>query len=241
MRSSGDMIEEELTPRELREGVRSGILASIKQDVELRGGRTARLLVAAGTIGVLGAVGLTLLVSRHPFAHHPSWHPVVFGSVWAGLLVVSFAIVFLELRTPSLPLARSALAGILALGLAGTCGAMSPDQHFMHWWTATAIGESIVAAAGLEVGALCFGLMTALWFGAISAFLVLGDGQHPRAKPLLAAVMLLILLAPGVALESVGTSLGVLAGWLVGTAAGALIGVTAGISARAHFAKPQEG
>lgn len=57
---------EERTPPEVREGVRSGILASIKRDVELRGGHTARLLLAAGVVGVIGAIGATLLVSGHP-------------------------------------------------------------------------------------------------------------------------------------------------------------------------------
>ncbi|HPG28712.1 MAG TPA: hypothetical protein PLW10_23980, partial [Myxococcota bacterium] len=62
------MTERESTPPDLREGVRSGILASIKQDVERRGGRTARLLLAAGGVGVVGAVGIVLLISGHPFS-----------------------------------------------------------------------------------------------------------------------------------------------------------------------------
>ena len=61
-------MENQRTPHEVREGVRSGILSSIEHDVELRGGRTARLLVAAGLIGVAGAIGVTLLISGHPSA-----------------------------------------------------------------------------------------------------------------------------------------------------------------------------
>jgi mono/diheme cytochrome c family protein len=63
----------ERPPQEIREGVRDGILASIKGDVELRGGRTARLLVAAGVVGVAGAVGVTLVISGHSFGHHPPY------------------------------------------------------------------------------------------------------------------------------------------------------------------------
>src|SRR3989304_7979579 len=92
----------EYTPPEVREGIRTGVLGALKRDFELRGGRTARLLVAAGVIGVAGAVGITLLVSGHPFGHHPPWHVVAVSAVWSALLVVSLALVFLQARTPSL-------------------------------------------------------------------------------------------------------------------------------------------
>jgi hypothetical protein len=230
----------EHTPEDLREGVRVGILTAIERDVERRGGETARRLAAAGVVGTAGAIGLTLLLSHHPFAHHPSWHPVVFGSVWAGLLVVSLAITFLELRTPSLPLARSAAVGILGLGLAGICGAACPDQHFLNWWSGTRVGSSLSEAGGLALSALCMGSMAALLLGGISAFLILsGDRRRPGA--LLPAAMLLLLLAPGVALQSVGTSVGVFLTWLAGTAAGAFLGVAGGIRARALVSARKEG
>ena len=222
----------EPTSSSLREGVRSGILSSIKQDIELRGGRTARLLGAAGIIGVVGAIGVTLLVSGHPFDHHPPWHVAVFSTVWAGLLFVSLAIAFLQVRTPTLPLARSASVGILGLGLAGICGAVCPDPHFLRWWSATGIGESLTHAGGLALSALCFGFATTLFFGAGAAFIVLSERGHRRMKPLLPALILMVLLAPGVALQSVGASPGVLAGWLAGTGAGAYLGVGGGVWAR---------
>ncbi|MFQ5416271.1 MAG: hypothetical protein ACE5FL_04385 [Myxococcota bacterium] len=224
--------ENERPPPGIREEVRSGILTSIKHDVELRGGRTARLLLAAGVLGVTGALGVTLLISGHPFGHHPPWHVAVFSAVWAGLLVVSFAIAFLQVRTPSVPLARAVSVGILGLGLAGVCGAVCPDQHFLHWWSKTGIGAPLTHSGGPALSALCFGLVTTLFFGAIAAFLVLKDSRHPPVKPILAAGILLILLAPGLALQSVGAPLGVFAGWLAGTAAGAFTGVAAGIRAR---------
>lgn len=231
-------MENERIPRGVREGVRRGILSSIKHDVELRGGRTARLLVGAGVIGVVGGVGATLLISGHPFEHHPPWHVTVFGAVWAGLLIVSFAIVFLRVRTPSLPLARSALVGILGLGLAGVCGAACPDQHFLEWWSATGVGQPLTQAGGLALSALCFGFVTTLLFGAIAAFAVL-SGRGPRAVgPFLPALFLAVLLAPGVALQSVGTTPAVLLAWLVGTAGGAYLGVAGGIRLRALFPAP---
>jgi len=226
--------QNERTPAAAREGVRSGILTSIKHDVELRGGRTAQRLAAAGIAGVVGSIGVTLFISRHPFGHHPPWHMVVFSAVWAGLLVVGFAIAFLGVRTPSLPLAHSAEAGILGLGLAGISGALCPEPHFLRWWSGTAIGSSVEAVGGLAASALCFGMVTALCIGAISAFLVLGNRNRTAVKPLLPSATLVVLLTPGVALQSFDSSLGVFVAWLAGTAAGAFAGVSAGIRARAR-------
>jgi hypothetical protein len=220
------------TPPELREGVRAGIVATVERDVELRGGRTARLLVAAGAIGVLGAVGITLMIAVHPFGHHPHWHSVVFAAVWSGLLIVSLALAFLQVRTPSLPLARSAAIGILGLGLAGICSALCPDQHFLAWWGATAAGARLSAAGGLAVSASVSGWSRRSFFGATAAFI--GWGRGPL-RPLLPAAMLLLLLSPGVALQSFDTSWAVFWSWLLGTAAGAYAGVATGIRMRALF------
>lgn len=225
-------MEDERTPPATREGVRSDILSAIRSDVELRGGRTARRLAAAGIVGVLGAIGVTLLISGHPFGHHSPWHVAVFSAVWTGLLVVSFAIAFLGIRTPSLPLGESALTGILGLGLAGICGALCPDPHFLGWWSQTGAGAALTEFGGQAISALCFGLVTAFCFGGISALLVFGGRRQPTAKPLLPAAALLVLLAPGVALQSFDTSLGVFAGWVAGTGAGGFVGVALGIRAR---------
>ena len=222
----------ERTPPDLREGVRSGIFAAVRRDVEMRGGRTARLLTAAGLVGIAGAVGLTLLVSGHPFGHHAYWHAVVFTAVWAGLLIVSLAIAFLHVRTPTLPLARSASVGLVGLGVAGLCGALCPDPHFLAWWTTTRAGAILVDAGGLALSALCFGLVASLFIAAIAALLVLGDSRRTSMSPLLPAAMLLLLLAPGVALQCVGTSWGVFAAWLLGTAGGSYLGITLGMHAR---------
>ncbi len=229
---------EERTPPEVREGVRTGILASIRQDVEQRGSRTARFLLAAGVVGVIGAIGATLLLSGHPYHHHPPWHVTAFTTVWAGLLFVSFAIALLQVRTPTLPLARSATVGILGLGLAGICGALCPDQHFLHWWSATSVGQALTETAGLALSALCFGFVTTLVFGAAAAFAVLRDPARPIG-PLLPAAVLAVLLAPGVALQSVGTSAGVFIGWLLGSGAGAHLGVAGAIHVRALLARPE--
>jgi hypothetical protein len=224
----------ENTPPDLREAVRSGIVATVQRDVELRGGRTARLLVAAGAIGVLGAVGITLMLAAHPFGHHPYWHITVFAAVWSGLLVVSLALVFLQVRTPSLPLARSAAVGILGLGVAGICSAVCPDQHFLRWWSSTAIGAQLGAAGGVALSAVCFGLASSLFLGAVAAFVGFGRARGP-IRPLLPAAMLLLLLSPAVALQSFDTSWAIFWSWLLGTAAGAYAGVATGIHARLLF------
>jgi hypothetical protein len=225
-------VEEQQTPRGLREEVRAGIVDSLRRDFELRGGHTARLLVVAGVVGVVGAVGATLLVAGHPFGHHAPWHVAAFSAVWAGLLVVTLAIVLLQVRTPSLPLARSASVGLIGLGIAGAFGAVCPDPHFLAWWSATRVGDQLAAIGGLATSALCFGLVTALFFGAAAAFLAISTARTGPVRPPLPAGMLLLLLAPGVALQCVGTSWSVLAGWLLGTALGAHTGVAAGIRLR---------
>lgn len=220
------------TPEELREGVRAGILAGLERDLAQRGGQTARRLAAAGVFGVAGALGVTLLLSGHPYGHHPPWHAVGFGAAWAGLLVVAFALVLLEVRTPSLPLARSAELALLGLGIAGLCGAACPDPHFLHWWRDSAPGGRLAAAGGLALSALCFGLVTALVFGGGAALLGRGLRRAALLRPWLPATMLLALLAPGVALQSVGTSWAVFGSWLLGSAAGAFAGVALGLRLR---------
>ena len=228
------MTEADRTPNDVREGVRSGILDAIKQDVEHRGGRTARLLVASGVAGVFGAIGITLLISGHPFGHHPPWHVAVFSAVWAGLLVVALAFVFLRVRTPTLPLSQAAMTGVLALGLAGICGAICPDQHFLHWWSETGVGGSLSGAGGIGLAALCFGGVTTLFIGFLAALMTLTREQ----KPLLPAFVVFVMLVPGVVLQSVGASAGSLMSWLAGTAAGAFVGVAAGVRARSVFSTP---
>jgi hypothetical protein len=228
----------EPTPPEVREATRTGILGALKRDFELRGGRTARLLVAAGVIGVAGAVGITLLLSGHPFDHHPPWHIVFFSATWAGLLVVSLSIALLQLRTPSLPLARAASVGIVALALAGCCGVLCPDQHFLDWWAKTVIGARLTTATGPAPAALCFGLMTSVVLAVGAIVLAPGDREQPTLLPPLPAAMVLVMLAPGIALQSVGSSWGVFLGWLAGAAFGSYAGVAGGIRLRSLLARP---
>ncbi len=226
-------MERESTPHDLREGVRSGILSAIGQDADLRGGRTARLLAAAGALGVFGAIGVTLLLSGHPYGHHPASHVVIFTAIWSGLLVVSLALAFLQVRTPTLPLARSAGVGLLGLGLAGLCGALCPDPHFLQWWGSTEVGGRLSALGGTALSVVCFGFATSLCIGAVASVLALGGARRGPIRPLLPAAALLLLLAPGIALQSFGTSSAVFGGWILGTAAGVFAGVMAGMRARA--------
>lgn len=225
-------MDERQTPDELREGVRAGIVWALRRDVELRGWRTVRLLVLAGVVGVAGALGATLLVVSHPFDHHPTWHVATFSALWAGLLVVTLAIALLELRTPSLPLARSAAVGVIGLGIAGLCGVACPDGHFLNWWSSTPLGARLMESTGLAVSALCFGLVTTIAFAAGSALLVSDPTSHPPMRPLLPAALLVLLLTPGVVLQTVGTSVSVFANWMAGSAAGAYVGVALGMLLR---------
>lgn len=222
----------ERTPPHLHDGVKAGILESIKQDVEHRGGPTARRLVAAGVLGVVGALGVTRLVLSHPLGHHPPWHVAAFSTVWAGLLIVALAISILRLRTPSVPLAEAATVGIVGLGLAGICGAICSDQHFLHWWSDTSIGASTLDSGGPALSALCFGFVITLFIGAVSALMLISRRVGRPIRPILPAAMLLLLLAPGIALQSFDTSWSVFWAWMLGTGLGAYLGVVIGTRAR---------
>lgn len=220
------------TPPELREGVRSGIVAALDRDSELRGARTARMLVTAGALGVFGTIGMLLLLSGHPYGHHPPWHLLMFAALWSGLLIVALSIALLRVRTPSLPLGSAAYVGILGLGFAGICSALCPDPHFLVWWSATPIGSRLEAIGGLPLSAFCFGAATSLVFGAAAAFVGFRRVSGDQLRPLLPSAVLLLLLSPGVALQSFGTTWLVFAGWWLGTAAGAWAGVASGVALR---------
>jgi len=221
-------MEQEQPPTELREGVRHGILSAIRKDVELRGGRTARLLTLSGIVGVLGALGVILLIARHPFGHHPSWHVLVVSTVWAGILVVVSAIALLGVRTPSLALSRAGIVGMLGLALAGLCGAACPDPHFLNWWSESTIGSWLVEHTGSGISVACFGLSTTFFVATISALMIPGGGTKNSGGASLPASALVLLLLPGVALQSFGASLGAFVAWLSGTAVGAWAGVAVG-------------
>ena len=67
-----------------------------------------------------------------------------------------------------------------------------------------------------------------------AAPVALRDYSRSEIRPFLPAASLLILLAPGIALQSVGMSWTVFAGWLLGTAGGAYVGVAGGVLVRAR-------
>ena len=222
------------TPEELRERVRSRIADALERDTEFRGARTARLLLAAGALGIFAAFGMIRIISDHPYGHHPSWHIVFLTAVWAGLLVVMLAIALLGVRTPQLPLARAARVAILGLGIAGICSVLCPDPHFLVWWSSTRTGEVLGAIGGVPLSALCFGAVTTVVFSAVATLAALGRRQSP-IQPMLPAAMLLLLLFPGIALQSVGTSWWVFSSWLVGPAAGGYAGIATAIAMRTRL------
>lgn len=220
------------TPKGLREGVRDALIASLERDLDQRGGATLRRLLAAVAVGVAGALGATLLVANHPFGHHAGWHEIVISTVWAGLLILALALVFLRIRMPGLGIGQAAQVAILALGLAGICGSLCSDQHFLSWWSERPIGSQLLDSVGLPVSAACFGLVATFAFAALSALVVARPAQTERLRSVLPAAMITLLLLPGIALQAVGTSLGVFAFWLAGVALGAYLGVAGGMAGR---------
>jgi hypothetical protein len=227
---------DERAPNSLREGVRSGILSALARDFDLAGARTARRLVTAGFVGVAGAVGLTLMLAGHPFDHHPPWHVAFFSALWAGLLVVALSLVLLGVRTPTLRIGEAASVGVLGLGLAGFCGALCPDPHFLRWWTATDAGAWLAGVAGLGSAAFCLGVATAFAVALPATIVVVRRAPFPGRATAPPAGALLTLLLPGIALQSVGTSVTVFAAWALGSALGAWTGVASGLALRARTA-----
>jgi hypothetical protein len=226
------MAEQPQAPEEVREGVREALLTSLTQDFDMIGGRTARRLAMAGLAGIGGAVGATLLVAGHSFEQHPPGLVVVFSTVWAGLLVVSLALGLLRIRTPSLALGQAAMVGVLGLAMASLCSFLCSHEYFLDWWGETVAGAWVVGSGGVRVSALCFGVLTSLFFGAASVLVVFPKGRADHPNPLLPAAMIFLLLAPGVALQTVGSSLGVFVAWTLGTGIGAYLGVAGGLFAR---------
>lgn len=220
-------------PDLVREGIRSGILSALARDFELAGARTARRLLAAGAIGVAGSVGVTLLVAAHPFGHHPTWHVAFFSALWAGLLVVALSFLLLGVRTPTLLLGQAASVALLGLGIAGVCGALCPDGHFLGWWGATPAGAWARSLGGPAASALCLGFAATFGFGLAAALLAAHSRGERASGPFLPALSLFLLLVPGVALQSVGASLAVFGTWTLGTALGSYAGVSLGQAARA--------
>jgi hypothetical protein len=230
-------MEDARAPDEIREGVREALLISLRQDFEMIGGRTARRLMAAGIGGILGAVGMTLLVSAHHWGDHPPQHLSILSAVWAGLLVVVLAFGLLGVRTPRLALGQAAIVGVVGLALAALCSFLCANQHFLQWWGDTVLGERLLGIAGFRASTLCFGLLTSFFFGVVSALVVFPKDRSRQPKPLLPATMIVVLLAPGLILQSMGTSPGVFLTWTAGTAIGAYLGVASGLFTRSLLPK----
>lgn len=228
---------EKTSQTDVAQGVRAGILAALAQDVERRGCRTARRLVSAGLLGVAGALGATLIVSTHPFGHHPHWHEIVFSTAWAGLLIVSLSLLFLGVQTPELPIARAAAVGLAGLGLAGLCCVWSPDPHVMGWWLTTSPGATIAERVSLGTSAYCFGFVTVFLLSFVPGVLLLRSSFSTASARRLTALFVTLLLLPGVSLASFGLSPAVLVGWLVGVASGSYVGVAAAIGLRAWLSR----
>jgi hypothetical protein len=220
----------------VRDGVREAVLTSLARDLEHRGGSTGRRLLAAGVLGVAGALGATLMLAGHPFGHHPPWHVIVFSTVWTGILVVLLALAFLGVRTPTMSIGVAAQVGVLALAVAGICSLLCPDRHLLHWWLDTAPGGALAETGGTTASILCFGFVTTLAVSLVSTALVFRRRPAGPRPSLLPAAMVLVLLMPGVALQSVSHSLVSFGAWLAGTALGALLGVRGALAARNRLA-----
>jgi len=219
------------TPDALREGVRSAVSAALVRDIEHRGGRTGGQLVLSGVLGVAGGLAVTWLVAAHPLDHHPRWHLAFYSTLWTGLLIVALALAMLDVRTPRWPIATAARAAVLALGIAGVCGWCCSDQHFLGWWSMTTLGSWIARTTGSAgLNAFCFGSVATIVFALVAALPTLPRRTGAGRRLPITAAFIALLMAPGIALQSTGTSLAVFAAWMGGTVVGALGGVAVAIA-----------
>jgi hypothetical protein len=214
------------TPDRLRDGVRDALLTALRDDADRSGAPAARRLAAAGAAGTLGAIGALLLLSGHPFGHHPAWHHLTFACLWAALLVVVFALYWLRVRTPRWPLGDASRTALIALGLAGFAAPLSPDPHMLHAWSAWWAGAWLDRALGPFVSAFALGMASSLPLAALAYWLSVPRVRRPeRRLALAAAAMIAALLAPGIALQCVGEPWRAALGWLLGALGGAGAGV----------------
>ena len=123
------------------------------------------------------------------------------------------------------------------MGIAGLCCAICPDSNCLDWWSKTALSEALTAAGGFGFSAVCFGFATSVIFGTGAALLA-PDGGRGSLPPLLPAIMMVLLLAPGLILQAFGTTWLALAGWVLGTTLGAYVGVWIGLATRARLRAP---
>ncbi len=77
-----------------------------------------------------------------------------------------------------------------------------------------------------------FGLVTAFAFTVVSSALLLSHAEPNRSTRILGASVLLVLVLPGLILESVGLGAMVFVGWTIGTGIGAYAGIAAGMALR---------
>ncbi len=226
--AGGEASRGERDSLELREGVRRGIVDALAVDLDRTSTRTAALLAAAGVLGLAGAVGAVVLFAGHGHPNGHGWHLAVCAAAWTGLLVECFAVVLLRIRVRRIPLAQGCALALLGLALAGGLGAVCPDPHYLDWWHSTSAGSLAHGLGGQAGSALCLGVCSALFVGAGATLILTLRGVALRGA-LLPGSLLFLLLWPAVILQSVGSSLSVLALWSAGLLAGSYAGVALGL------------
>src|SRR4030095_11666590 len=112
------------------------------------------------------------------------------------------------------------------LGLAGVATVFSPDPHILHAWLGAEAGRRLVGLAGTGASAFGLGLAIGLPLGLFSAAFTLRSSPRRDGRlALVATVMVVVLLLPGIALQCVGLPFSSFLGWLLGTLFGSGFGI----------------
>jgi hypothetical protein len=211
---------------DVREGVRRGIRDALQGELDRTNTRTAGRLVAAGVLGLFTAWAALVLFSRSAMGDPGALPLALCAAAWAGLLVLAFTMVLLQVGSRQLPLAEAALLALVGFALAAVVGAICPHPYIMMQWVDAAIGWMGQPASPGAASALCVGLCTALLTGG-GAALTLGL-RGVRFRIHLSSTVLFLLLWPAVFVQALGTDAPTFAAWSLGIALGAWSGVATG-------------
>jgi hypothetical protein len=217
------------TPASLREGVREGILESLREDIDRTSGVTTRSLALAGVLGVATAIGALILFSGGTLASVHGWHLAFCAAAWTGILVECFLVVLLRIEGRRLSLGHATTLALIGFALAAALGVLCPHPHYIEWWSVTLVGGAAVHFAGDPGSAFCFGLCVAAAIALGASLIANFRSTAPRSVGL-SALLLFLLMWPALILQFSNLAWTVFVGGTLGLCTGIGLGLGTGVA-----------